>query len=107
LRTGIKRTKKGRSLRVFGASASVKDREDPQMFLPPQYLWLEPVIIAAIIVFVIDLIGNSISFSSRFANALVTAIVFAIVFGVLVYFGYGNVSMSVRTTPSAGAPASK
>jgi hypothetical protein len=27
------------------------------------------------------------------------------VFGALVYFGYGTVSMSVTTTPSATAPA--
>lgn len=31
------------------------------MFLPPQYFWLEPVIVAAVVVFVIDLIGNTIS----------------------------------------------
>ena len=73
------------------------------MFLPAQYLWLEPVIIAAIVVFVIDLVGNAISFSNRFANALVTAVVFGIVFGALVYFGYGNISMTLRTTPSATA----
>ena len=30
------------------------------MFLPPQYFWLEPVIIAAVVVFVIDLVGNTI-----------------------------------------------
>ena len=46
---------------------------------PPQYLWLEPVIIAAIVVFVIDLIGNTITFSSRLINAIVTALVFAVV----------------------------
>ena len=77
------------------------------MFLPPQYLWLEPVIIAAVVVFVIDLIGNAISFSNRFANALVTAVVFAVVFGALVYFGYGNISMSVSTSPSVLAPAKR
>jgi hypothetical protein len=77
------------------------------MILPPQYLWLEPVIIAAVVVFVIDLVGNAISFSNRFANALVTAVVFAIVFGTLVYFGYGNITMSVSSTPSATAPAKR
>jgi len=75
------------------------------MFLPPQYFWLEPVIIAAVVVFVIDLVGNTISFSNRFLNALVTSVVFAVVFGSLVYFGYGNISMSVSSTPSASAPA--
>jgi hypothetical protein len=77
------------------------------MFLPPQYLWLEPVIIAAVVVFVIDLIGNTLSFSNRFLNAVVTAVVFALVFGTLVYFGYGNITMSVSSTPSATAPAKR
>jgi hypothetical protein len=74
------------------------------MFLPPQYVWLEPVILAAIVVFVIDLIGNAISFSNRFLNALVTAIVFAVIFGGLVYYGYGSVRVTVSQTPSAAAP---
>ena len=77
------------------------------MFLPPQYLWLEPVLIAAVIVFAIDLIGNTIAFGSRVTNAFATSVVFAIVFGSLVYFGYGNISMSVSTTPSATAPAKR
>ena len=77
------------------------------MFLPPQYFWLEPVIVAAVVVFVIDLIGNTLAFSNRFVNALVTAVVFALVFGSLVYFGYGNISMTVSSTPSATAPAKK
>jgi len=77
------------------------------MLLPPQYAWLEPVLIASIVVFVIDLVGNSITFSNRYLSALVSAIVFAIVFGGLVYFGYGNVSMSATSTPSSTAPAKK
>jgi hypothetical protein len=36
---------------------------------------------------------------------IVSAILFALVFGSLVYFGYGNVSMSVTTAPSVNAPA--
>jgi len=75
------------------------------MFLPPQYAWFEPVLIASVVVFIIDLVGNSIGFGNRFFSALMSAIVFALVFGSLVYFGYGNVSMSVSTTPSATAPA--
>lgn len=55
------------------------------MFLPAEYAWLEPVLIAAGVVFVVDLIGNMISFSNRFVNALVTAIVFAVIFGSLTY----------------------
>jgi hypothetical protein len=77
------------------------------MFLPADYLWLEPVLIAAAVVFVIDLIGNALSFGSRVTNALVTAVVFAVVFGALVYFGYGKITMSVSTTPSTTAPAKK
>ena len=77
------------------------------MFLPSEYLWLEPVLIAAALVFVIDLIGNTIVFGSRVANALATSLVFALVFGSLVYFGYGKISMSVSTTPSATAPAKR
>ncbi len=43
--------------------------------LPAAYAWLEPVIWGAIVVFIVDLIGNVLSFSNRFVNALVTAIV--------------------------------
>jgi hypothetical protein len=75
------------------------------MFLPPEYLWLEPVLIASAVVFVVDLIGNMITFSNRFMNALVTAIIFGLIFGALIYYGYGSVSMSVTTTPSVIAPA--
>jgi hypothetical protein len=75
------------------------------MLLPAQYAWFEPVLIASIVVFIIDLVGASIAFGNRFLSALMSAILFAIVFGGLVYFGYGNVSMSVTTTPSATAPA--
>lgn len=77
------------------------------MFLPPEYFWLEPVLVAAIVVFVIDLIGNTLAFGSRVVNAFVTAVVFALVFGSLVYFGYGNISMTVSTVPSASAPANR
>ena len=75
------------------------------MLLPAQYAWFEPVLIASIVVFIIDLVGASIAFGNRFLSALMSAILFAIVFGGLVYFGYGNVSMSVTTTPNTTAPA--
>ena len=68
------------------------------MLLPVQYAWFEPVLIAAIVVFIIVLVGNSIGLGNRFLGALTSAIVFALVFGTLVYFGYGSVSMSVTTT---------
>lgn len=75
------------------------------MFLPVQYGWLEPVLIAAVVVFFVDWIGNNITFSNRIVNALVTAVVFALIFGALVYFGYGRVDISVSGTPSITAPA--
>jgi hypothetical protein len=77
------------------------------MLLPVQYAWFEPVLIATIVVFIIDLVGNSIGFGNRFLSALMSAIVFALVFGTLVYFGYGSVSMSVTTTPSTTAPVAE
>jgi uncharacterized membrane protein len=76
------------------------------MLLPTEYAWFEPVLIAAIIVFVIDVIGSMLVFSGRpVLNALASAIVFAVIFGVLVYYGYGRVEMSVSTTPEPTAPA--
>jgi hypothetical protein len=46
------------------------------MLLPAQYAWFEPVLIATIVVFIIDLVGNSIGFGNRFLGALMSAIVF-------------------------------
>lgn len=64
------------------------------MFLPTEYNWLEPVLIAAGVVFVVGLIGNVLSFSNRFLNALVTAIVFAVIFGVLTYLSRADAPVS-------------
>ena len=76
------------------------------MLLPTEYAWFEPVLIAAVIVFVIDVIGSMLVFSGRpVLNALASAIVFAVIFGFLVYYGYGRVEMSVSTTPEPTAPA--
>jgi hypothetical protein len=61
------------------------------------------VLIASVVVFVIDLIGNSITFSNRYLSALASAIVF----GALVYFGYDDVSMSASTTQNTTAPVSQ
>ena len=77
------------------------------MILPPQYAWFEPVLIASIVVFVIDLVGNSITFSNRYVNAFVSAVVFAAVFGGLTYFGLGKVSMSVNSPSGLVTPANK
>src|SRR5512132_2252765 len=76
------------------------------MFLPSEYTWFEPVLIAAIIVFIFDFIGSMLVFSRRpLLNALASAILFAVIFGVLVYYGYGRVEMSVSTTPEPTAPS--
>jgi hypothetical protein len=72
------------------------------MFMPPEYLWLEPVLIAAAIVFVIDFFSNLIAFQSRLVNALVTAVIFAVVFGFMVNLGYSD--MEIRTEPDPTAP---
>jgi len=77
------------------------------MLLPPQYAWFEPVLIASIVVFVIDLIGNSITFSNRYVSAFVSALLFAVVFGGLTYFGVGGVSMSLKSPAGTAAPAPK
>jgi hypothetical protein len=64
------------------------------MLLPPEYAWIELVIIGTVVVFVADLIGNTISFHSRFMNAFTTAIVFAVAFALLIYFRYGTVMLT-------------
>ena len=48
---------------------------------------LTPVLVAAIIVFVINAVGSFIEFNNRFVNALVDTVLFAIVFGALVHLG--------------------
>lgn len=79
------------------------------MFMPPDLQWLEPVLVASAIVFVVDLIGNMISFNNRILNALTTAIVFAVVFGAMSFFvlkGGPLPSMPAVTEPApAPAPA--
>ena len=60
------------------------------LLLPPEYAWIELVIIGTVAVFVADLIGNTISFQNRFMNAFTTATVFAAAFALLVYFRYGT-----------------
>lgn len=63
--------------------------------------WLQPVLIAAAVVFVLDLIGNMLSFSNRFVNALVTALVFAVLFGTLIHLGI--VQLDVKAVPMPAA----
>ena len=77
------------------------------MFLPDEYLWIEPVIVAAIIVFAVDLVGNSLAYGGRFVNALMTALVFFVIFGALAYFGLGKLEFSTEAAelPSRFLPA--
>lgn len=66
--------------------------------------WLAPVLIAAAVVFVVDLLGNMLSFSNRFVNALVTALLFAAIFGGLIQAGI--VQLDAHVIPAAAvAPA--
>lgn len=73
------------------------------MFLPGDLSWLEPVIVASIIVFFVDLIGNMLSFNNRILNALTTALVFLAIFGTLSYVAFreGN----LPPVPSISQPA--
>jgi hypothetical protein len=64
------------------------------MGLPPEYAWIEVVIMGGVVVFVADLIGNTINFQGRFVNALTTSIVFALAFSFFLYFRYGSVMLT-------------
>ena len=89
---------------IFGGLAYLSKGEAPAApahFLPAEYAWLEIVLIASGVVFVVDLIGNVLSFSSRVVNALVTAVVFALIFGSLTYLAYKDGA----PMPTVTAPA--
>ena len=73
------------------------------MFMPDYLTWLEPVILGAIVVFVVDLIGNMLTFSNRFVNAFVTALVFAVIFGILVQIGIVDFTATATLDPAAPA----
>lgn len=62
---------------------------------------LEPILIAAVIVFVLNTAGSFIEFNNRFVNAVVDTVLFAIVFGALVYLGYLHMSFAGAPTPVA------
>ena len=97
---------------IFGVLSFLAKTEapaSPAPFLPAEYSWLEPVLVGAAVVFVVDLIGNILSFSNRFVNALVTAIVFAIIFGGLTYVakeqGHEIPTISVPTPEPSPTPS--
>jgi hypothetical protein len=69
----------------------------PELKEATQDTWVQMVLIAAGLVFVLDLIANFISFSNRFVSALVTAVLFAALFGIAVY--------TTGNTPTTGVPS--
>ena len=77
------------------------------MFLPADYFWLEPVLIASGVVFLVSLLGNLLAFGNRLANAIVTAIVFGLIFGALSFYGYGGIEVKVSTEQSIDAPSER
>ncbi len=78
---------------------------DNVTWLEPVRPYLEPVLIGAAIVFVLDLIGNLISFSNRVLNAFATAVVFAIVFGGLLYTVVLKLDVRTEVTTTTSEPA--
>ena len=75
------------------------------MVLPSEYAWIEPVLIASLVVFVVSWLGNKLTLANPIVNAIVTAVIFGLIFGAITYFGYGSVTMTVTTKPSPTAPA--
>lgn len=75
------------------------------MFLPAEYSWLEPVLIASGVVFIVSLLGNLLAFGNRLANAIITAIIFGLIFGALMFYGYGDVRMTFSTEQRLDAPS--
>jgi ATP/ADP translocase len=64
------------------------------MRVPPEYAWIEFIIMGAVLVFVIDLVGNVLYFRGRVVNALITALVFAVTFSFFLYFRFGSVTLN-------------
>ena len=82
-----------------------------QTVLPPEMkeatkdTWLQMILMAAGLVFVLDLVANFISFNNRFVSALTTAVLFAVLFGALVYSTGGLPTTTVPTTAPPAAPS--
>ncbi|MEZ5844297.1 MAG: hypothetical protein R3D27_11295 [Hyphomicrobiaceae bacterium] len=72
---------------IYGALVYFIDRSTlpPELAKLSQQQWIQMIGMAAVLVFVIDLVANMISFSGRFSNAVMTAVVFAIVYGGVLY----------------------
>jgi hypothetical protein len=66
--------------------------------------WAQMILMAAVLVFLLDLIANFLSFGNRFVSALVTAILFAVLFGFAIY-ATGGVPPASTTPVPAPVPA--
>jgi ribose/xylose/arabinose/galactoside ABC-type transport system permease subunit len=64
---------------------------------PPEYSWLQPIIVASIVVFFVSWIANAIFSANDFLNALLTALIFGLIFAGLVYSGMGGIEISIDT----------
>ena len=72
-----------------------------QTVLPPEMkeatkdTWLQMILMAAGLVFVLDLVANFISFNNRFVSALTTAVLFAVLFGAAAIYSSGGIQKGV------------
>ena len=71
----------------------------PELKESSRQAWLQMVVMAASVVFVLDLVANFISFSNRFVSALTTAVLFAALFGFVIYSSGGLMPGPVETGP--------
>jgi hypothetical protein len=71
----------------------------PELKEASRQAWLQMVVMAAGLVFVLDLVANFISFNNRFVSALITAVLFAVLFGFAIYSSGGLMHGSVETGP--------
>lgn len=81
--------------------------EIPSRFMPDDLIWLEPVLIATVLVLIVGFIGNMLAFKNRFINAVVTALIFLVIFGAVTYFGYGAVEVDLPAISSGDVPANE
>jgi len=65
---------------------------------------MHPILIAAVIVFVLNAAESFIEFNNRFVNALVDTVLFAVVFWALIHFGYLHMEFSAPAATPAAAP---
>ncbi len=82
---------------IYGAILYVADTSALQV---NRHVLPQIVIMSAVIVFVIDLVANTLSFSNRLVSALVTAVVFAVFFGIAFYAAGGLPTMPTSPTPT-------